>query len=56
MNLQELNAALNWNLDLFFKRDISRLKIIKREHPINFKEFGDIDMFDSNYAYHPKSV
>ena len=43
MNLQELNAALNWNLDLFFKRDISRLKIIKRERRIDFKELGEVN-------------
>ena len=40
---KKLRVLIDWNLDLFFKRDISRLKIIKRERPIDYKELDEVD-------------
>jgi NADH:ubiquinone reductase (H+-translocating) len=34
---------LDWTLDLFFKRDISRLKIIKKDIPRDYKELDEVD-------------
>jgi len=40
---KKLRVLIDWNLDLFFKRDISRLKIIKKERSLDFKELDEVD-------------
>ena len=40
---KKLRVWLDWNLDLFFKRDISRLKIVKKDNLIDYKELDEVD-------------
>ena len=40
---KKLRVWLDWNLDLFFKRDISRLKVFKKEKPVDFRELDEVD-------------
>ena len=40
---KRLRIWIDWNLDLFFRRDISRLKILKRESQIDYKELDEVD-------------
>ena len=40
---KKLRVWIDWNLDLFFRRDISRLKIIKKEREIDYKELDEVD-------------
>ncbi|MEC7711049.1 MAG: NAD(P)/FAD-dependent oxidoreductase, partial [Thermoproteota archaeon] len=39
---KRLRIWLDWNLDLFFKRDISRLKTMKKTKN-DFKELDEVD-------------
>ena len=41
---KKFRVWLDWTLDLFFKRDISRLKIIKKEHSLDYKELDEVDV------------
>ena len=34
---------LDWNIGLFFSRDISRLKVLKKESRIDYKELDEVD-------------
>ena len=34
---------LDWNIGLFFSRDISRLKVMKKESQIDYKELDEVD-------------
>jgi len=34
---------LDWTADLLFDRDISRLKIIRKDQPIDYKELDEVD-------------
>ena len=34
---------LDWNIGLFFSRDISRLKVLKKESQIDYKELDEVD-------------
>ncbi len=40
---KKLRVWIDWNLDLFFRRDISRLKIIKKERQVDYKELDEVD-------------
>lgn len=40
---KRLRVILDWTADLFFDRDISRLKIIRREQPVDYKELDEVD-------------
>jgi NADH dehydrogenase len=40
---KKFRVWLDWTLDLFFKRDISRLKIIKKGTPRDYKELDEVD-------------
>ena len=40
---KKFRVWLDWTLDLFFKRDISRLKIIKKDPPRDYKELDEVD-------------
>ena len=40
---KKFRVWIDWNLDLFFRRDISRLKIIKKEREIDYKELDEVD-------------
>ena len=40
---KKLRVWLDWNLDLFFKRDISRLKVFKKETDLDYKELDEVD-------------
>lgn len=40
---KRLRVLLDWVADLFFDRDISRLKIVRREQPIDYKELDEVD-------------
>ena len=40
---KKFRVWLDWTLDLFFKRDISRLKIIKKDIPRDYKELDEVD-------------
>ena len=40
---KKFRVWLDWTLDLFFKRDISRLKIIKKDTPRDYKELDEVD-------------
>ena len=40
---KRVRIFLDWTIDLFFDRDISRLKIFRRELPIEFKELDEVD-------------
>ena len=40
---KKFRVWLDWTLDLFFKRDISRLKIVKKERSLDYKELDEVD-------------
>ena len=40
---KKLRVWLDWNLDLFFKRDISRLKVFKKEIQPDYKDLDEVD-------------
>jgi NADH dehydrogenase len=40
---KRLRIFLDWTADLIFDRDISRLKIIRKEQPIDYKELDEVD-------------
>jgi NADH:ubiquinone reductase (H+-translocating) len=40
---KRLRILLDWTADLFFDRDISRLKIIRKDQPIDYKELDEVD-------------
>ena len=40
---KRLRVWIDWHLDLFFNRDISRLKILKKEPQIDYKELDEVD-------------
>ncbi len=40
---KRVRIFLDWTIDLFFDRDISRLKIFIREVPVEFKELDEVD-------------
>jgi NADH dehydrogenase len=40
---KRVRIFLDWAIDLFFDRDISRLKIFTREVPVEFKELDEVD-------------
>ena len=40
---KRVRIFLDWTIDLFFDRDISRLKIFRREVPVEFKELDEVD-------------
>ena len=40
---KKFRVWLDWTLDLFFKRDISRLKIIEKDPPRDYKELDEVD-------------
>lgn len=40
---KRLRVLLDWAADLFFDRDISRLKILRRESSIDYKELDEVD-------------
>jgi len=40
---KRVRIFLDWTIDLFFDRDISRLKIFTREVPVEFKELDEVD-------------
>jgi len=40
---KKFRVWLDWTLDLFFKRDISRLKIIKKDPPHDYRELDEVD-------------
>ena len=40
---KRLRVWLDWNLDLFFNRDTSRLKVVKKESQIDYKELDEVD-------------
>lgn len=40
---KRLRVLLDWTADLFFDRDISRLKILRREPPVDYRELDEVD-------------
>ncbi|MEK6877426.1 MAG: hypothetical protein AABZ49_02235 [Thermoproteota archaeon] len=40
---KRIRILLDWTVDLFFDRDISRLKVLRREAPKEYKEFDEVD-------------
>ena len=38
-----LRVWIDWNVGLFFSRDISRLKVLKKESQIDYKELDEVD-------------
>lgn len=40
---KRIRILLDWTVDLFFDRDIARLKIIRRETPKDYKELDEVD-------------
>jgi NADH dehydrogenase len=40
---KRLRILLDWAADLIFDRDISRLKIIRKEQPVDYKELDEVD-------------
>ncbi len=40
---KRVRIFLDWTIDLFFDRDISRLKVLRRELPVEFKELDEVD-------------
>jgi NADH dehydrogenase len=40
---KRIRIFLDWTIDLFFDRDISRLKVLRRELPVEFKELDEVD-------------
>lgn len=47
MNQQKIGSiqtrTLIWTVDLFFDRDISRLKVLRREAPKEYRELDEVD-------------
>ncbi|MFM8658751.1 MAG: NAD(P)/FAD-dependent oxidoreductase [Candidatus Nitrosotenuis sp.] len=40
---KRLRILLDWTADLLFDRDISRLKILRKDQPIDYKELDEVD-------------
>lgn len=40
---KRLRILLDWTADLFFDRDISRLKVLQKEQPTDYKELDEVD-------------
>ena len=40
---KRLRILLDWTADLFFDRDISRLRILRKDQPIDYKELDEVD-------------
>lgn len=40
---KRLRILLDWTADLIFDRDISRLKILRKDQPIDYKELDEVD-------------
>lgn len=40
---KRIRILLDWTVDLFFDRDISRLKVLRREAPKEYKELDEVD-------------
>jgi NADH:ubiquinone reductase (H+-translocating) len=40
---KRVRIFLDWTIDLLFDRDISRLKIFRRESPVEYKELDEVD-------------
>jgi len=40
---KRLRILLDWTADLFFDRDISRLKILRKDQPIDYVELDEVD-------------
>ena len=40
---KRVRIFLDWTIDLFFDRDISRLKVFRRELPVEYKELDEVD-------------
>ena len=40
---KRLRVWIDWNVGLFFSRDISRLKVLKKESQIDYKELDEVD-------------
>ncbi len=40
---KRIRILLNWIVDLFFDRDISRLKVLRREAPKEYRELDEVD-------------
>jgi NADH dehydrogenase len=40
---KRLRVWIDWNIGLFFSRDISRLKVLKKESQIDYKELDEVD-------------
>ena len=40
---KRLRVWIDWNIGLFFSRDISRLKVLKKESRIDYKELDEVD-------------
>jgi len=40
---KRVRIFLDWAIDLFFDRDISRLKVFRRELPVEYKELDEVD-------------
>jgi NADH dehydrogenase len=40
---KRIRIFLDWTIDLFFDRDISRLKVLRRELPVEFRELDEVD-------------
>ncbi|MEM2785213.1 MAG: NAD(P)/FAD-dependent oxidoreductase [Candidatus Nitrosotenuis sp.] len=40
---KRLRILLDWTADLIFDRDISRLKILRKDQPVDYKELDEVD-------------
>ena len=40
---KKIRIWIDWNLDLFFRRDISRLKVFEKANPVDYKELDEVD-------------
>jgi NADH dehydrogenase len=40
---KKIRVFLDWMIDLFFDRDVSRLKLMKRETEKEYKELDEVD-------------
>ena len=43
LQLQKFRVLLDWIIDLFFDRDISRLKLMKRKTEKEYKLLDEVD-------------
>ena len=41
--IKKIRVFLDWTIDLFFDRDISRLKLMKREDEKEYKLLDEVD-------------